>query len=140
MVNTKSFQHRFDRSLENLALTFTDLIILVEALDTRLERVERASEGQAEEITDLQQQLEPRASVHKESVSPIPEHQDFVNILIEKVRRLAERDATQAAGLNGLLDAALGLPLAAAVAESPTRRMIARGRPMNRAPRGRRQA
>lgn len=60
MVNTKSFQHRFDRSLEDLALTFTDLIILVEALDTRLERVERASEGQAEAITDLRQQLAGR--------------------------------------------------------------------------------
>jgi hypothetical protein len=57
MVNTQSFQRRFDRNLEELALTFTDLIVLVEAMDKRLERLERTVEAQADRITYLEQQL-----------------------------------------------------------------------------------
>jgi hypothetical protein len=60
MVNTKSFQHRFDRSLEDLALTFTDLIVLVETLDTRLERLERTNAGLIDRITYLEQQQAAR--------------------------------------------------------------------------------
>lgn len=57
-MNTKSFQHRFDRALEDLALTFTDAILLIEELDKRLERTEHSIESLQDRIKYLENKID----------------------------------------------------------------------------------
>jgi len=57
MVNTLSFQKRFDGALEALALTFTDLVLLTESLDKRIEQLEHQNAAQQDRLDYLDRQV-----------------------------------------------------------------------------------
>jgi chaperonin cofactor prefoldin len=66
MVNLASFQKRFDGALEQLALTFTDLVLLTESLDKRVEQLEHQHAAQQDRLDYLDRQVqELRAALAK---------------------------------------------------------------------------
>lgn len=57
MIDTTQYTHRFEKALDDLAVTFTDLILLVEGLDRQLEQHDHRLAAQADELAYLKQQI-----------------------------------------------------------------------------------
>lgn len=58
MVDTKSYQKRFDVALDTLALTFTDLVVLVETLDRSTEAQGNMVRAQQDRIVYLESRVQ----------------------------------------------------------------------------------